>query len=151
MLQRWGRRTPRRVIVQFDGATGTTGHVSGVGVVIRDEQGRIMQVISKPARPQTNNEAEYEALIYALELLRRDPPQEVAFYSDSEIVVNQMRGLFSVNSPALKLLHRKACLLARAFPHVGYTHISRERNRLADALATEALWTESPWSIRGGQ
>jgi ribonuclease HI len=116
-------------------------------VVVRDEAGRILEVLSKRARPQTCNEAEYAALIWALELVGRDPlPAEVHFFSDSEIVVNQMRGLFSVHSPALKPLHRRACALAHAIPRVTFTHISREQNRLADALAGEALWSESPWS-----
>ncbi|MFQ6058279.1 MAG: ribonuclease HI family protein [Anaerolineae bacterium] len=140
----WKRRRGR-VIVQFDGAIGATNRASGLGVVVRDEAGRILEVRSKRARPQTCNEAEYEALIWALELLGRNPPAEVHFLSDSEIVVKQMRGLFSVRSPALKRLHRRACALTRAIPRVTFTHISREQNRLADALAAEALWSDSPW------
>ena len=138
------------MIVQFDGAIGADGRASGLGVVMRDETGRILEVRSKRSRPQTCNEAEYEALIWALELLGRDPPAEVHFLSDSEIVVNQMLGFFSVRSPALKRLHRKACALARAIPRVTFTHISREQNRLADALAVEALhgWQEV-WGVRG--
>ncbi len=132
-------------MVQFDGAIGANRQASGLGVVIRDPSGRVLEVWSKQARPQTCNEAEYEALIWALELLGRDPPAEAHFFSDSEIVVNQMRGYFSVRSPALKRLHRRACALARAILRVTFIHISREKNCLADALAVEALWTDSPW------
>lgn len=82
----WKRRRGR-VIVQVDGAIGTTQQASGLGVVVRDQGGRVLEVWSKRARPQTCNEAEYEALIWALELLERDPPAEVHFFSDSEIVV----------------------------------------------------------------
>jgi ribonuclease HI len=114
-------------------------------VVVRDAAGRVQEVWSKRSRPLTCNEAEYAALIYALERLRRHRPGTVRFFSDSEIVVNQMRGRFSVRSPALKRLHRKACALARRIPRVTFTHIPRERNCLADALANEALWTDQPW------
>ena len=145
----FGRRRRGRVIVQFDGAIGTGNRASGLGVVVRDEAGRVRQVWSKRSRPATCNEAEYAALIYALELLYRDPPREVHFFSDSEIVVNQMRGRFAVRSPALKRLHRRACALLRAFPHVTFTHIPRQWNCLADALACEALWRETPWQKAG--
>jgi ribonuclease HI len=140
---RWERKRGK-VIVQFDGAIGTSNRASGLGVVVRDATGRILQVRSKRVGPQTCNEAEYEALIWALELLRRNPPAEVHFLSDSEIVVNQMQGFFSVHSPALRQLHRQACALSRAIPRVTFTHIPREQNCLADALALEALhgWPE---------
>jgi len=146
------RRRRNRVIVQFDGAIGSTNQASGLGVVFRDETGRILRVWSKRARPQTCNEAEYEALIWALELLGRHPPAEVHFLSDSEIVVNQMQGFFSVRSPALKPLHRRACALLRTIPRVTFTHIPRQQNCLADALAMEALhgWPEV-WNVRGSE
>jgi ribonuclease HI len=133
------RHRSGRVIVQFDGATGTNNRATGLGVVVRDRAGRIREVWSRRSGPLTCNEAEYEALIWALQLLGRNPPPEVHFFGDSEIVINQMQGLFSVRSPALKRLHRKACALVRTIPKVTFTHIPRERNCLADALANEAL------------
>ncbi|HID64482.1 MAG TPA: ribonuclease HI family protein [Anaerolineae bacterium] len=146
------RKRRSRVIVQFDGAIGSANRASGLGVVFRDETGRILEVWSKRARPQTCNEAEYEALIWALEILGRHPPAEACFLSDSEIVVNQMQGFFSVRSPALKRLHRRACALLRAIPRATFTHIPREQNCLADALAVEALhgWPEVR-DVRGGE
>lgn len=135
--------------MQFDGAIGTGNRASGLGVVVRDAEGRVREVWSKRSRPLTCNEAEYAALIYALELLCRRRPGTVHFFSDSEIVVNQMRGRFSVRSPALKCLHRKACALTRRIPQVTFTHIPREWNCLADALANEALWTKKPWEANG--
>ena len=141
----WWKGRLRKVIVQVDGAIGNTGQASGLGLVVRDASGRVLEVHLKRDRPQTNNEAEYSALIWALETLGRNPPQEVHIYSDSEVMVNQMTGRFSVHSPDLKLLHRQACVLARALPSVTYTHIPRELNSLADALASEALWSKTPW------
>jgi ribonuclease HI len=152
VLRRWRRWKRRKLIVQVDGAIGTANRASGLGVVVRDEAGRILEVRHKRARPQTCNEAEYAALIWALELLGQRAPAEVHVLSDSEIVVNQMQGLFSVRSPALKRLHRRACALSQAIPRVTFRHIPREQNCLADALAAEALhdWPEV-WDVRGSE
>ncbi len=84
-------------------------------------------------------EAEYAALVFALERILKHRPQEVNFYLDSEVVVNQMQGVFGVHSRALKVWHVRACELARRIRKVTFTYIPRERNRLADALANEAL------------
>lgn len=141
----WRKNQPVRLIVQVDGAIGSSGLASGLGVVVRDADGRVIDVYLKRDRPQTNNEAEYRALIWALETLKHHPPREMHIFSDSEVMVNQMAGIFAVHSPALKTLHRQASALARAYPSITYTHIPREYNTLADALAAEALWSNPPW------
>ncbi len=87
----------------------------------------------------TNNEAEYAALILALETAKRFDPRALHVYMDSEVVVGQMRGRFSVHSPALRRWHAQACRLARLYPEIVYHCIPRKANRLADALANEAL------------
>jgi len=146
----WLRRRLERVFVQVDGALGANGDGVGLGVVVRDERGRVLEAWRRRIGRQTNNEAEYQALIWALELLGGKRLREVHVFSDSEVMVNQMRGQFAVNSPALKRLHRRACGLARGFPRVTYTHIPRDLNRLADALAAEALWRTVPWEVGNG-
>lgn len=142
---RWKKRQGR-LIVQVDGGIGATAQAAGLGVVVRDERGRILQVWHKQDRRQTNVEAEYRALIWGLEIVRQNLPAEVHVFSDSEVMVNQMTGRFLVHSPELKILHREACVLATAFDRVLFTYIPRELNCLADALATEALWTQGPWA-----
>lgn len=95
--------------------------------------------MSKVIGRLTCNEAEYAALIFALEEIRRYRPHRVDCYLDSKVVINQLKGTFAVRSPGLKRLHRKARRLIQAIPQVTLTYIPRERNRLADALAKEAL------------
>jgi hypothetical protein len=63
--------------------------------------------------------------------------------------VNQMIGRFAVNSSALKRLHQQACVLVNRFLNVRYTHIGREQNLLADALAFEAAAGRA-WQIARG-
>jgi ribonuclease HI len=113
--------------------------MTAVGVVIRDEKGRVLDWISEATEGRlTCNEAEYAALIRAMQAAQDYHPREVHFFLDSLIVVNQMRGRFAVRSPALQRLHAKARQLAGGFRQVTYTHVRRKRNRLADALAGEA-------------
>lgn len=144
----WRRSADGKLIVQVDGAVSGASAPSGLGVVVRDQQGRVLEVWHCLDRPQTNNEAEYRAMIWALERLRQRRPSEVHIFSDSEVMVNQMRGRFAVHSASLRSLHRQACDLARSIPLVTYTHIPRELNGLADALAAEALWPRPPWEGR---
>lgn len=134
------------LVVQIDGAIGAAGIATGLGVVVRGADGTVRSVHKRRLGPMTNNEAEYSALILALETVTPLDPPAVRIVSDSEIVVYQMQGRFSVNSPALKALHRQACALARRIPNIHFTHVPRELNALADALAREALWPDAPWA-----
>jgi ribonuclease HI len=125
--------------IYVDGAIGDGCAGTGAGALIEDGDGRILAWANRALGRMTNNEAEYAGLVLGLELAARYHPGEVHVYSDSQVMVNQMTGRFGVRSPALKRWHRQACELARALPRVVYRHIPRERNRLADALAAEAL------------
>jgi ribonuclease HI len=112
---------------------------TGLGAVIRDERGKLIAWRNKAARPMTCNEAEYAALIFALEQAREFSPREVQVFSDSRVVVEQMRGWISVHSYNLRPLHRQARELAAQFRRVSFTHIPREQNQLADAIADDAI------------
>ena len=91
-----------------------------------------------PAR--TCNEAEYQAVICGLNLvLEQFPGKPVRCLTDSRVVVEQLRGVCAVRTAGLQLLHARAQQLARQLVAVEFRHIPREMNRLADALAWEAL------------
>ncbi len=125
--------------VYCDGGIGATGKATGLGVVIRDEQNEIVGLVKRSMPSMTNNEAEYAALVLALETIKRFEPRSLHIYMDSEIVVGQMKGRFAVHSPALRRWHAHACRLVRHYPEIIFYHIPRQANRLADALANEAL------------
>jgi ribonuclease HI len=105
--------------------------------------------ISVPLNPNaTNNEAEYQAVITALEYfvvrhspllsfeVRQDGPTPFTVYSDSELVIKQINGDYKVREPRLKLLHSKVLLLLTEFGvPVDFKHIRREMNEHADLLA----------------
>jgi len=127
-----------RLILHTDGAIrpGWTG----LGVVVRDGTGQVVAWRSeRVAREMTCNEAEYEALLLGLETARALEPDQVEVRMDSQVVVNQMRGLFSVRKASLRRLHARARAAVAALGAVGFVHVPRRRNRLADALANEAV------------
>jgi len=127
----------KRLIFHADGAISP--HAAGAGALARDEQGALQLLANRKLSAMTNNEAEYAGLLLVLELAAPYQAIPIEIRMDSEIVVYQMRGRFAVNSAALKTMHRQACALASKFQAVTYQHVPREHNRLADALAAEAL------------
>jgi len=142
MVSRWqgARRDGSgggRLILYADGAIrpGSTG----LGVVVRDGAGRVVAWRSRRLhRAMTCNEAEYEALLFGLETVCVLRPEHVEVRMDSQVVVNQMSGLFTVRNAALRRLHAHASAAVAALGAIEFVHVPRLRNRLADALANEA-------------
>ena len=127
-------------IVEADGASrGNPGHAS-FGTVVRDAQsGAIVAERARVLGHATNNVAEYNGLIAALEVIAQlDATAIVEVRMDSKLVVEQMSGRWKIKSPDM----RELALYARQilpFENVSYTWIPREDNMHADALANEAL------------
>ena len=126
------------------GARGNPGP-AGAGVMIRDELGNSVASVSKFLGVQTNNFAEYEAVILGLEALKKLVPAakrkgiDVMIKMDSELVVKQMRGEYKIKNPNLKEQQARLAQIAGAFKSVTFTHVPREQNSDADALANEAM------------
>ncbi|OWK44375.1 ribonuclease H [Fimbriiglobus ruber] len=87
----------------------------------------------------TNNVAEYTALVRALERANALGLRSLAIFSDSELMVRQMKGEYRVKSADLQDLYREAVDLRKAFDKVTLTHVRREFNSDADRLCNEAL------------
>jgi ribonuclease HI len=130
---------PDELVAYADGAIGHKSDHTGVGAILLDRQGHILVWSNRRLESMTNNEAEYAGLVLALELAARLRPRRLRVYLDSAVVVGQMNGECGVRSQALKAWHRRACHLAQRLDQVTYHHVPREQNRLADALANEAL------------
>jgi ribonuclease HI len=130
------------------GARGNPGP-AGAGAVVRDEYGVIVASVSKFLGHQTNNFAEYEAVILAFDALAKLVPviehetTEVSVKLDSELIVKQMRGEYKVKNPVLKEQHARLAQIAAAFGTISFIHIHREENADADALANEAMDREA--------
>lgn len=114
--------------------------MAGLGIVVRGPSGAVWSWRCARAPAQTCNEAEYQAVICGLRLvLERYPQAMVRCLSDSRVVVDQLGGRCPVRAGGLRPLHTIAAGLAARLVAVEFRHIPRELNRLADALAWEAL------------
>jgi ribonuclease HI len=87
----------------------------------------------------TNNEAEYLALIDGLKAVADWKPDRLEIYLDSNLVVEQIKGKYRVKKPELQPLHKQAMELLAGLGEVVISHVEREKNRGADALANMAL------------
>ncbi len=87
----------------------------------------------------TNNVAEYEGVLLALELAATLGAPELLLKLDSELVARQLNGVYKVKHPVLKPLHGRATLLIRDFDRVEVVHIARGDNKVADKLANDEL------------
>jgi len=127
----------KRLIIYTDGASRGNPGPSAIGVVIRDEQGRVIAKISEAIGRTTNNRAEYFALIAGLEEALRLGAERVDLRMDSELIVRQLTGKY--RSKELKALHKQTHQLLLKFKSYSIQHIPRERNKEADALTRHAL------------
>ena len=120
------------------GARGNPGP-SGYGVVIKDPVGKTVAQLSEYLGHQTNNFAEYQALIGALEWAVANAQSALRVISDSELMVKQIRGEYKVSNPVLKDLHARARQLIRKLEWFEIQHVLRGKNADADRLANEAM------------
>src|SRR6202142_3886331 len=131
---------PAHHLVAFSdgGARGNPGP-SGYGVVIQDQSGRNVAALSEYLGHQTNNFAEYQGLIAALEYALANGPKALKLISDSELLVRQIKGIYKVKNPTLRDLHGRAKELIAQLDWFSIGHALREHNREADRLANEAM------------
>lgn len=125
------------------GSRGNPGH-SGYGLVIYDESKKILFKESKYLGIKTNNEAEYGALIGALEWISQNFEKhnftEINFFADSQLLVRQVQGLYKVKAVHLKpLFNTVKNLLTQINLPYSFKDIRRESNELADELANCAM------------
>jgi ribonuclease HI len=120
------------------GARGNPGP-AGYGVVIEDQSGRKVAALSEYLGHQTNNFAEYQGLIAALEYTLQQGPKALKLISDSELLVKQIKGIYKVRNPTLQDLHARAKALIAQLDWFSIGHALREHNQEADRLANEAM------------
>lgn len=120
------------------GARGNPGP-GAIGVVLKDEAGELVYEASQYIGPSTNNEAEYKALLHGLQVVKQKEFDEVSCNLDSELVVKQLNGQYKVKNENLKILFDEIKKLQLEMPNITFTHIPREKNKLADKLVNNAL------------
>lgn len=126
-------------VANIDGASRGNPGPASYAVVIRDAGGKTVLELSKHIGRETNNVAEYYALLAALDYAVSQGIAALRIRSDSELLVRQMQGRYKVKSADLRPLHERAAKLARQLSYFQIEHVRRELNRDADALANVAL------------
>jgi len=122
-----------------DGASSGNPGNAGIGVVINLHDGNPACRLSEYIGIATNNVAEYTAFIRGLEEARSLGIKRVKVFLDSELVVKQINGLYKVKNINLMPLWIRAKKLLADFDSFTVSHVMRDMNREADALATKAV------------
>jgi ribonuclease HI len=107
--------------------------------VIEDEHGMRLRGLHRWLGVATNNEAEYLALIDGLKAVSDWKPDRLEVFLDSKLVVEQVNGRWKIKEARLQALHKQAKELLDRFAEVEVTHVAREHNNGADALANQAI------------
>jgi ribonuclease HI len=127
------------VVVHTDGAARGNPGPAGIGVQITSVDGDVLAEIAEGLGETTNNVAEYTAAIRGLERAAELGATAVTLRTDSQLLVNQLTGVYRVKTPHLQPLHRRLRSLAAGFDRVTYEHVPRARNADADRLANEGV------------
>ncbi|OHA58830.1 MAG: hypothetical protein A2571_00390 [Candidatus Vogelbacteria bacterium RIFOXYD1_FULL_44_32] len=135
-----------KIILNTDGGARGNPGPAGVGAVIYDENKKVVAIASKYIGETTNNEAEYQAVLLGLDLIKKNfsaeqiKSAEVELRVDSELIARQLAGKYKVKEDRLRVYHTQIKeILKTDFPNFKITEIRREQNKEADALANEAM------------
>ena len=129
----------KRMVIFTDGAAEPNPGPAAIGAIIKDEQGKLITTISQPIGRATSNQAEYRAIIAALEHAIRLGANHVEIHSDSELVVRQINRRYRVKTASLKPLYQRVKQLTSQLDGFTINHISRQQNVEADNLANMAF------------
>lgn len=128
-----------KLVAYTDGASRGNPGKSACAVIILDKKDEELLRRSKSLGRTTNNVAEYEGVLYALELAELLGASELELRLDSELVVRQINGQYKVKHPSLHPLFEKTRARMKKFGRVTVKHIPRAENKNADALANAEL------------
>ena len=120
------------------GARGNPGPAA-IGVVVRDEDGIVLEELGEKIGRATNNVAEYRALLRGIELAAAHGATELELVGDSELVVRQIEGRYKVKDAMMRELHAEAKRELAGFERWKIRHVRRESNADADRLVNAAL------------
>jgi len=129
---------PKLTVNVDGGARGNPGPAA-IGVVVRNDDGAVVEAVGETIGATTNNVAEYRALLRGLELASAHGADEVELIGDSELVVRQVEGRYKVKNAGMKELHAQAKAMLADFDSWSIRHVKRAQNADADKLVNEAL------------
>lgn len=134
-----------KIIIYTDGGSRGNPGSAGIGVFITDSKGKMTNEYSHFLGIKTNNEAEYEAVIFGLQKIKallgkeKIKSVDIEVRMDSELVARQIGGVYKIENEKLAPLFLKIWNLKTDFGNIVFKHIPREQNKEADRLANEAM------------
>jgi len=128
-----------RVIAHCDGGSRGNPGRAACAAVIYNESGAELLTHAKEIGQATNNVAEYQGVILALELCGQLGATAVELKTDSELIARQIEGRYRVKHPDLKPYFARTTSLIASFDEFSVTHVPREKNQRADALVNACL------------
>jgi ribonuclease HI len=126
-----------RITIYTDGGARGNPGPAGIGVVLKFNGQQ--RVFKKYIGQTTNNQAEYQAVIFGLEKAKEIGANEVDLFLDSELVQQQLTGQYKVKDKDLAPLFVKVWNLSLSFKKIKYIHLRRSDNKLADQLVNQAI------------
>lgn len=136
----------KKIIIHTDGGSRGNPGPSAIGIVFSNEKSQSLKEYSEYLGDNfTNNEAEYRAVIFALQKFKAlfgkklAQNSEIELKSDSELLVKQLNGEYKILDSKIQSLFLKVWNLRLDFKKIKFTLISREKNKTADGLANQAL------------
>lgn len=129
--------------LNFDGCSKGNPGLAGIGIVIYNK-GIEIHSAYKFIGIKTNNQSEYSALIFGLQEAIKMEIDQISIFGDSQIVINQINGLFKIKSDNLLELNKEANELKKQFKYIEFNHVPREKNKRADELSNIALFNMYP-------
>jgi GxxExxY protein len=135
---------PSGIVLYIDGGSRGNPGPAAYAVVVKGAAGNPVTAFSKFLGRATNNVAEYEGLLAALDYALHHRHMKPKVFSDSELLVRQLQGRYKVKSPELKVLYEKARHLIARLEAFSIEHVRREQNREADRLVNQALDDAEP-------
>ena len=128
-----------KIIIYADGGSRNNPGPSALGVVITDGKEKILKEYSRYLGEATNNQAEYEAVIFALQKAKQLKYKNIELRIDSELIGRQLLGEYKIKDLDLQLLFIKAWNLRLDFEKMSIKIIPREQNKKADKLVNQEL------------
>jgi ribonuclease HI len=126
-------------VAHIDGGSRGNPGPAGYGVLLEDQQRQVIARLSRYLGRQTNNFAEYSGMVAALEYAQQNGISSLHVYSDSELLVFQIKGRYKVRNPMLRPLYERAMAMIKQLKFFRIDHVRREGNREADRLANQAM------------
>lgn len=125
------------VIFTDGGARGNPGPAAS-GVVISTSDGKVIEAFGRYLGETTNNQAEYKAILFALQEAKKYSPKRIQFFMDSELAMKQLNGIYKMKNQDLKIIFDEIKKLAADY-ETTYEHVYRAQNKAADAQVNIAI------------